>query len=113
MSDQAASDRAVMADDLQRGIRRLAALTVVLFVLLAGLGAYVYVRLSDISDRGARAHTAVCVLRADEIARVAAARAFIAEHPGGFAGITVESLQQTINSQERTIAALAIADCPD
>lgn len=115
-AEERSDDRAAAVDraiDLQAALRRLTLLTVTLVLLLAGLGTYVYVRLSDLADKGARAHSAVCVLRADEIRRVTEAQKFIADHPDGFAGITVTSLQSTILSQERTITALAVADCGD
>lgn len=102
-----------MAVDIQRAIRRLAVLTVIMGVLMIGMGAVFVVKLSEQGDQGSRAHTAICLLRADEIQRVSAARAFIVAHPDGFAGISVASLEQTIASQERTISALTIAHCPD
>lgn len=101
------------AVEFQRSIRQLVILTLLTFALLVAMGAYFAHQNYVLAKEGQRAHRAVCVLRADEIRRVAEGRAFLVTHPDGFGGVSADEIRASIASQERTIAALAVAECED
>lgn len=79
--------------------------------LLAGSSAYFFVANNERAAEGRQAHDAICALRADLVNRVAAGRAFLAEHPQGIPGIPAATLQTSIDGQVKTIAALSEVDC--
>jgi hypothetical protein len=82
----------------------------VAFVIIAVLS-YVIAENRKLAREGAEAHDALCVFKADLGRRLEAGKAFLADHPGGFAGIDPTVLQTSINNQQATIDALASLDC--
>lgn len=58
------------------------------------------------AKEGAQTHTAICAYRADLKRRVAAAEAFLVQHPAGAFGITVKVIHAQIVQQQKTVAVL-------
>lgn len=56
--------------------------------------------------------TGVCALRADLQRRVATSKAYLEEHPEGFAGIPASVIRKSIRDQQRTIDTLGGIRCP-
>jgi hypothetical protein len=54
---------------------------------------------------------ALCTLRSDLESRVETSKTFLKENPAGVAGIPARTIQDGINSQERTILALRSLSC--
>lgn len=93
------------ARDVKRWLKVLVTLTVVLYVALIGLVAYVY-------DGANTNRDALCALRADLEKRVESSRTFLLANPKGVSGIPASIVQEQIVNQERTITALAGISCP-
>lgn len=93
---------------LLRGLRNLRIATVVLYcvVVLGGGGLLFYT-----ANRASQSTSALCALRSDEQRRVATATTFLTEHPHGIPGVSPASIATTIDSQTRTIKALAVLHC--
>lgn len=96
---------------IQRQITWLATITVVTFVLLLATIFYVAVSNHELAVQGDKAHTAVCTLRTDLGARIAAGEAFLKLHPEGLGSITADEIRTSIEGQKRTYAALSTAGC--
>lgn len=86
---------------VRRTLRILVALTVVLYVALGGLGAFVLIN-SEANRR------ALCTLRADLQVRVGQAQQFLDHHPNG---TFADGIRQSIEGQMRTIKALSGISC--
>jgi hypothetical protein len=54
---------------------------------------------------------AVCALRADLKRRVTAGVKFLQTHPNGVLGVKARDIRESIDAQQRTIAALSALDC--
>lgn len=92
------------------------ALAVLLVSGASGLFTYGLISLARVSarvDANQRADTsALCTLRSDLQSRVTSGATFLRQHPKGIAGIPAATLRASINSQQRTIHALASIVCP-
>lgn len=66
---------------------------------------------AELAAAMAKTNKALCAFRGDIAARVAQGKAFLREHPEGFAGIPAAQLRQTIDGQQRTVDSLAGLDC--
>ncbi len=67
--------------------------------------------LNQLVAAGKDAHDALCVFRDDLEIRVDASRAFLFQHPEGFAGIDATTILESINQQQHTVDALASLNC--
>jgi hypothetical protein len=76
------------------------------FLYLIVIAALVYVFVS-----AATTHTALCNLRSDLQARADSTRDYLHKHPEGFPGVSAATLQQQVDSQQRTIDSLSILNC--
>lgn len=63
--------------------------------------------------RSRRVNRALCVFRRDLQSRAEQSRAFLEDHPNGFAGISASSIRVSLIGQERTIMALSGLHCGD
>lgn len=102
-------------DRILRGLRWLTVAVVVTFVAIVVLGTYGWVTLERHRVELTRVTTdvnhALCTLRADLERRVTDGRQFLADHPDGIPGISVEEIQRGIDGQERTVLALSSLTC--
>lgn len=96
---------AMVANPLQKALRRFVAATLLLYLIVAGLSLYVY---TQAHANGA----ALCALRNDLERRVISSRRFLEENPEGIPGLTPALLREGIENQQRTIDALSGLDCP-
>lgn len=109
-----------MANDIgtsiQRSIRRLTILSCVLLLLLIATIVYVYIdsesKSADTSRLATRTTAALCTFVADLAERRDQGVAFRKAHPHGALGFSAAQIDQTINSEGRTIKALSTLDCP-
>jgi hypothetical protein len=94
---------------LGRSIRRwlavLTGLTVVLYLIIAGLLVWTDVQ----SDKNA---DALCALYEDAVGRADAGARFLTENPRGLPGFTVEQIQTSINNSRATARSLSTLHCP-
>lgn len=106
-----------VADSLKRSLRSLAIATVVLYLVLSGLTAYVYIDASnkrDALDKVAKStNIALCALKNDLQTRVISSQEFLLDHPKGIPGISAATLRQSITNQKATIKALSGLRCDD
>lgn len=65
----------------------------------------------ETAELGQQAHNGLCVLKADERDRVRDGESFIKQHPEGLAGISAATIQQSLDNQKKTIAALSAIRC--
>lgn len=96
---------AKIANKLDRTLKRLVWATAVLYVVLIGLGYYIYAVSNENTD-------ALCALRSDAEARIEQSQQFLNTHPNGVAGISAEQLKRSLNNSKRTYEALKDLDCP-
>lgn len=97
---------AVMAS-IKRSLNVLIAATVVLY--LAGIG---FVALYVVPQVH-KANDALCTFRADLQQRVQQGQDFLEQHPEGFGDFGPAQIRANIANQSRTVAALAVLDCPE
>lgn len=101
---------------LQGSLRTLVIATVFLYVALVGMGVAGFVLINnnqnDTEQLAVQTTAALCALRADLNNRVVQGEQFLEDHPNGFAGFTPEAMQQQIEGQRRTVAALSVLECP-
>lgn len=113
---ESVNEQPTVAQSLQRGLRWLAAATVVLFLVVCALGIAGYNELQqgqhDTEDLAVTTTGALCALRLDLQSRVDQAETFLKSHPNGFAGLSPEAIQQQVDGQKRTIATLSTLQCP-
>lgn len=90
-------------------------MTVVLYIVVIGLILFVWIsgvrQREDVASVANNTNHALCVLRMDLEQRVQDSIQFLTDHPDGIPGIPVESIQQSIDNQQRTINALADLSC--
>lgn len=67
---------------------------------------------AQLARDGKDAHDALCAFKSDLKRRADGAQSFLDSHPGGFAGITAPTIQNSINNQEATLRALSTLNCP-
>jgi hypothetical protein len=91
--------------------RALAVSIVVLCLLVAGCVVVAAVAISNTNELADRTNGSLCALRGDLESRVRQTDVFLAEHPGGFAGIPAATLRQSEQGQVRTIRALSNLKC--
>ena len=105
----------ILRDELQRTLRLLTVATVVLYLVLAGLGIAGYIdtahRRAEIREIARSTNSALCALRGDLHRRVQNAVEFLEKNPGGVDGITPAVIRQGIQSQRSAIDALKVIDC--
>lgn len=103
------------ADVANEIIRRLRLLTVAVLVCLAlciGIGVFAITQSIQVGEDADRTTGALCALRVDLQSRVDQTETFLLSHPSGFAGIPRATLNQSLEGQKRTIAALRTLQCP-
>jgi hypothetical protein len=71
---------------------------------IGALSARIDVRLEQVNR-------ALCTFRLDLQQRIDSSRAFLKTHPGGIPGISAAQIKSSINSQQRTVNALANLNC--
>lgn len=105
------------ANALQGSLRNLTFATVFLYavvIVLGGAGFFLVNRnQQDTRDLTVQTTAALCALRFDLQSRVDQGEEFLKENPNGFRGFSPEAIQQQIDGQKRTIAALSVLPCPD
>lgn len=84
-----------------------------IFVLTVVVIGFVYSTNSrdQIADEARRTTDALCVLKVDLKGRVESSKAFLLSHPNGIPGISADDIQNSIDNQLSTIAALSIIKC--
>lgn len=85
-------------------LRGLVIATVVLYAIIGATVIWTW----NGSDNNRQA---LCALRLDLERRVESSKTFLRDHPEGIAGISAKTIQDGIDNQERTIAALGGLDC--
>jgi hypothetical protein len=97
-----------VADSLRKTLRLLVIATIVLYLVMVGIGIKIW-------QDGKATTDALCTYRADLITRVNASIAFLSEHPDGLpeAGVTAKSISDGINNQQHAILALADLNCSE
>lgn len=98
----------LVADRLLRALHVLTAVVIfqsvaLVAVVVVGVG-YANYKTNQITD-------SLCTLRGDLQRRVEQGQEFLKENPEGIEGIPPETLQQSIEGQQRTITALSTLDC--
>lgn len=105
-----------VGDVLRRTLRRLVFATVVLYLFLAGLVAFVWVdgmsQRAEIRNVALTTNTALCTLRHDLEKRIETSQQFLEENPNGIPGFSAEVIEQSIANQQDTIEALEVLRCP-
>lgn len=89
---------------LRRALWMFVAMTLVLYVMVAALGLFVY-------TQAHQNKAALCALRTDLERRVAVSETFLEENPEGIPGISPAALRTSITNQRLTIQALSGLDC--
>lgn len=104
MTDQELS----IAEELKTGLRRLTIATVVLFVVILGVGVKVWLV-------GTASNDALCAYRVDLQARVTQATEYLKDHPNGSKalGVTRQQLLVNISNQQRVISAFSGLSCSE
>jgi hypothetical protein len=96
-------------------LRWLVIATVGLYLALALVGTYVYVdgvhRREDLEEIAVQTNDALCALRVDLEARVAASEQFLEDNPNGIPGLPAAVIRTGITNQQRTIEALGDLEC--
>lgn len=104
-----------VADEFNDTVRALVrwVIALVLTVLVLGGAAVVYAVQDKAETRQdvAEINGALCTLKGDLVVRVQAAEQFLKDHPDGLHGISAESIQQSIDNQQRTINSLSQLNC--
>jgi cbb3-type cytochrome oxidase subunit 3 len=99
-----------------RAVDRLTIATVVLYLFLLGLGAWVYVDSRNsraaLAREANRENASICALRHDLERRISSAHDFLQTHPNGIPGISAAVIQKGIHDQGRTLHALRFVHCP-
>lgn len=113
---QSINEEPTVAQQLQASLRNLVIATVLLYVVVIALSALGYwstqQNAQDTRDLAVQTTAALCALRFDLEARVEQGQEFLDANPEGIKGIPAETLQQTIEGQQRTISSLSVLDCP-
>jgi predicted negative regulator of RcsB-dependent stress response len=104
-----------IAEEIKRALRNLTRATIIIYVVLAGLGLFAWIDSSnqraEIKQVAISTNQALCALRFDLEARVENAEQFLVNNPDGIPGLSAASIQTSIESQRRTIVALRGLDC--
>ena len=84
-------------------------------IAAASLGGWYDNSRADVA-RAEKTHAAICALRSDLVQRIASGNRFLHQHPNGVSlgkdgKITPADIQRSIKQQQRTVDALAVADC--
>jgi hypothetical protein len=92
------------AKEIKRTLRGLVIATLVLYLVMVGLGLYV-LKTSNSATK------ALCSVRLESQKRVEEGSVFLKEHPNGFAGIAPGNLKRSIRDSQDTVDALSGLDC--
>lgn len=99
----------------RRAARVVTTILAVLVPLLTACVVYLVIQNSSqdtrIATNASQATTALCALRTDVQLRVQQSADFLKRNPHGIPGISAAQIASTIDSQTRTIKALAVLDC--
>lgn len=94
-----------MKDAIDRGTVYIL-LGFALFMSVAGYGLYQSIQ------AGARSEAALCAFRNDLERRIESAEKFLIDHPKGIPGIPAETIKNSLQNQEATLATLdTVLDC--
>jgi hypothetical protein len=93
-----------VAREIRRSLHWLLAATIFLYLALAGVGAYTYIKASN-------NQTALCALRADVEGRILNSEKFLATNPKGIPGFPRATIQSGIDGQRKTVKALGSLNC--
>lgn len=94
------------AKELRRTLRILIGLTVVLYMIVLGIGGYAFIQ-------GKRNTKALCTIRQNAADRADTAQQFLFDHPKGIPGVSVTDINRSINAYQATVRALDDVDCPE
>ena len=104
-----------ISQELNRGLKILVWLTVILYLALAGLGIVGYLdgaqRRADIEKLADSTHAALCVFVDDLERRVEGTEQFLEENPAGISGLSAIAIRESISSQRLTLEALKGLNC--
>lgn len=112
-----------VAVQLQNSLRNLMIATLILYIVTSVLavGGVLFALnqnqktrdiVADNKELATSTTAALCTFRFDLQQRVDQSKEFLKENPEGIPGIPAETLRQTIEGQERTIASLDSLHCP-
>lgn len=105
-----------LADQIQHSLHVLIAATIVLYLMLGGVVAFVYIdsanRRADIENLAEDTAGALCSVRADLQRRVDNSKQFLLEHPEGIPSIPPAVILKSIADTESTVEALSELECP-
>ena len=76
------------------------------YVLGVSVFIWSFVTLSHRASDSAQAKRALCALRDDLVRRLADGEEFLAKHPNGIPGISVNDIRRSLQSQRQTIDVL-------
>ena len=96
---------------LTRIIRRLIIATAFLYIALAGLSVFLYVKARQDVHQNNSARAGLCALRQDLSRRVDEQRSFLREHPAGIPGIPLAVISASLANAEQTLKALDVVHC--
>lgn len=99
-------------------VRRSFVLMVAAFVISLAAYGYLIDRTDNLARQGKdnavqgkQAHDAICTLKADYRERIRAGLAFLHKHPDGIPGVDAAVIRDSIDNQQKTLAALAAVLC--
>lgn len=94
-----------LGKSIRRWLAVLTGLTVVLYLLIAGVLVWTYIQSNKNTE-------ALCTIYQDAVRRADAGAAFLTENPRGLKGFSVETIQTSINNSRATARSLSVLDCP-
>jgi hypothetical protein len=106
---------AVAVKEIKKALRIMEVATVVLIVLMMALVILGYADSTSqrdaIRQTSVQSHTALCSFVDDLEQRVASSEDFLAEHPNGIPGLSVEVIRTSLANQRQTIESLSDLKC--
>jgi hypothetical protein len=101
--------------EIKKALRLMERATVGLIVVVMGLFIIGYVDSANqrvaIKETSTQSHNALCSFVEDLKTRVQTSEEFLAEHPNGIPGLSVEVLRTSIRNQKMTIESLSNLRC--
>lgn len=104
-----------VVDEFKDTVRSLVKWVIVLVILVLAFGCagavYAVWDKAETRQDVAEINGALCTFKGDLVVRVQSAEQFLKDHPDGLEGISAESIQQSIDNQQRTINSLSQLNC--
>jgi hypothetical protein len=106
----------VLQDELKRSLRWLTIATVVLYLMLAGVGAFLIVSLNSQQNKLQQVTDtttgALCAFVHDLERRVETTVQFLEENPDGVGALSAAVIRQSLANQRQTLVSLESLQCP-